>query len=333
MVLFMVSLKKLASKLLRGQYNTAVFALTTKCNCKCIMCGMHKNPPELMEFEDVKKVLKFLAENKFIVVYFTGGEPTLHPNIVEIVEFADRLGLATSLTTNGTLTKNQLKGLKDAGLMLLSVSIDHWNPEICEKIRGVKGIMQKQEEAILYAKKIGLKVYALVYINPWLVVDGIEKIIDYVNFNLGAPIGFCYPTQSEVNTFKLYGDFYNNELNKKLRDSIEKILRLKKLGYNILNVGTYLEDILSLNKTRNFYCKGGENVFYIDWHGDVYPCFLRGKLFNIFKDKPKILRNVKCDDCFINCFREPSLLPQIFRSPKLLVKEAMYFFKVKNMII
>ena len=323
----MVSLKSLILKVFQNSHNTAVFALTTQCNCKCVMCGMHKNPPNYMSFEDVKKVLRVLAKNKFFIVYFTGGEPSLHPNIVEIVRFADKLNLATSLTTNGTLPKDMLKALKEAGLKLLSISIDHWDPKICEKIRGVKGIKEKQEEAILYARNIGLKIYALVYLNPYLVLDGVEKIIEYVNFKLKVPIGFCYPTQAEINTFKLYGDFYEDKLNKKLRECVKKIFLMKRLGYKIMNAGTYLEDLLGLNSEKpNFYCKGGENVVYIDWFGDVYPCFLREKLFNILRDKPKFLKNVKCNDCYINCFREPSILPQIFRSPKLLLKEAAYSY-------
>ncbi len=330
----MVSLRKMAARLIRGCLGTIVFALTTKCNCRCLMCGMYKNPPYFMEFEDVKKALRILHENGFSVVYFTGGEPTLHPDIVKIVKFANDLGFATSLTTNGTTTEETIKELKEAGLRLLSVSLDHWDPSICEKIRGVKGIMQKQERIIRYAKDIGLRIYTLVYLNPFLVEDGVEKIIDYVNFKLGTPIGFCYPTKSEVNTFKLYGSFDEEVLNKKLEESIRKIFFLKKSGYKIMNLGTYLEDVLGLNKNPNFYCKGGEKVIYLDWFGDVYPCFLRDKLFNVLRDeKPKFLKNVKCNDCYINCFREPSFLPQLLRSPKLLIKEAIYSHQVRQTIL
>jgi len=100
---------------------------------------------------------------------------------------------------------------------------------------------------------------------------------------------------------------------------------LKKKGYQIANDGIYLEDILRNfeEKPPNFYCRGGQDVLYLDWLGDVYPCFFRAKLFNILEnDKARFLKNVRCNDCFTNCFREPSLIPQI-SSPRLLLKEIM----------
>ena len=329
----MAGLLGLALKFLRRHCNTAVFAITTQCNCKCVMCGMYKNPPEFMPLENVEKVLRFLAENRFLVVYFTGGEPTLHPHIEKAIKMADNLNLATTLTTNGNLEAESVKKLKEAGLRVLSVSLDHWKPQICERIRGIKGIMKRQIEAITYAKNLGLRVYALVYLNPHLVLDGVEKIIEYVNSSLGVPIGFCYPAKTDVNTFRLHDEF-KGDLQGKLRESVKTILRLKRAGYKIMNTGSYLEDLLRFSEGKpNFYCKGGETTVYIDWHGDLYPCFLKPKMFNLLGDGSyKLQEKVECDDCYINCFREPSLLSQVLKSPRLLLKETVYALPIRNLI-
>jgi len=75
----------------------------------------------------------------------------------------------------------------------------------------------------------------------------------------------------------------------------------------------------------NYYCEGKEEVAYVDWKADVYPCFLKPKLFNILiGDKPRFLKKVKCNECLINCFREPSLFPQALKSPKLVVREVIH---------
>jgi len=135
-------------RFLKGFRKTAVFAITTRCNCRCMMCDMYKKPPRSISFEDARKVLDFLYENKFLIVYFTGGEPTLHPDVIDIVKYANDLGFVTAMTTNGTVSKDTLVKLKEAGLYLLSVSFDHWEPEICEKIRRHKGIKDKQERTM-----------------------------------------------------------------------------------------------------------------------------------------------------------------------------------------
>lgn len=322
----MATLKEAFKKFFRGYNKTAVFALTTQCNCKCVMCDMHRKKPEHISLSDAKKVLDFLEKNKFLVVYFTGGEPTLHPDIVEIVNYADKLGLVTTMTTNGTPSKDLLKDLKKAGLYLLSVSLDHWDPDTCEKIRNHKNIMEKQLETIRFLKSIGLKTYALAFLNPFLVNDGVEKLMNYANDVLEVPFGFCYPTKSSVNSYGLGGILSDEEMSNRMNSSIKMILNYKKNGSNIANLWVYMEDIINFanRKEPNLYCKGGEDVIYVDWLGDVYPCFLREKMFNILKDKPQFLKNVKCNDCLINCFREPSVLPQFLSSPNLLAMEIRY---------
>ena len=150
----MVNLTAASLGYLKGLKRTAVFAITNKCNCKCVMCDMHAMEPAQISLADAKNVLDFLARKRFLIVYITGGEPTLHPNITEIVEYANELGLVTTMTTNGTASKDLLIDLKNAGLYLLSVSLDHWDPLICEKIRGHKDIMVKQIETIEFLKKI-----------------------------------------------------------------------------------------------------------------------------------------------------------------------------------
>ncbi len=330
----MTTLKNASIRFLKGYKKTAIFALTSRCNCKCEMCNMHRREPESISFSDAKKILDFLEKNHFLVVYMTGGEPTLHPDVVKIVKYADDLGLLTTMTTNGTVNKHTLMDLKDAGLYLISVSLDHWDPIVCEKIRRHKDIMAKQIGTLKYGKEIGLRTYALAFLNSILIEDGVEKLIDYVNDVLGVPFGFCYPTKSDVNTYNLGGTLSQGSSSRNLMKCIETIYTLKKNGRDIANLFTYIEDIKNFleKKTPNFYCKGGEDVIYIDWLGDVYPCFLKGQsLFNILNMEDfSFLKNVKCNDCLINCFREPSFLPQIFSPLYLFAKEVYYSFPTRS---
>jgi len=73
-------------------------------------------------------------------------------------------------------------------------------------------------------------------------------------------------------------------------------------------------------------------VVYVDWLGDVYPCFLKEKLFNALNgDIPKFLKDVRCNDCLINCFREPSILPQIFSPPNLFIREVFHSYPTRGL--
>jgi MoaA/NifB/PqqE/SkfB family radical SAM enzyme len=276
---------------------------------------MHRLDPAYLSLDDGVRLLQFLYDNKFMIVYFTGGEPTLHPDLISLVRQANRLGLVTSMTTNGTSSLTTLTQLRDAGLDVLSVSLDHWDAEVSARLRGHRRILDKQEAKLRYAKQIGLRVYALAYLNPLLCEDGaIQTFIEYADQKLDVPVAFCFPTTSEENTYRLCGVGCEVDYSR-LYQTIHTILQLKRGGRRILNPTVYLEDILRFlrGKPPSIYCRGGEDVVYIDWLGNAYPCFLRRKLFNALEDRPRFLHHVQCNDCVINCFREPSIFAQFPR--------------------
>jgi MoaA/NifB/PqqE/SkfB family radical SAM enzyme len=330
----LVSTGRIAIRLLRGYRRTGVFAITSKCNCRCEMCNIYDNRPVDIPFSDAKRVLDFMAKSKFLIAYFTGGEPSLHPHLVEIVEYANDMGLITSLTTNGTLPTEMLRELKTAGLHVLSVSIDSWNPQHAEKIRNHKGIFYKQKRTIKTARDLGIKTYGLTYLGIHLTSRNIGKIVTYVNSCLDIPFGFCYPVMTNQNTYRL-GQSVQVHTAKTNKEIVELLLNLKKNGYRIVNSATSMEEIIRYNsgQTPKFPCKGGEYVFYIDWYGDVYPCFMKKKLFGILtSDKTQFLKNVMCNDCLIDCFREPSLLAYLSH-PEFIIKEALFSMSIKDSIL
>jgi len=328
--------KEVLVRYLKGFRRTAIFAITTQCNCRCIMCDIYKKPIRLISMKDAMKVLDFLFENKFLIVYFTGGEPTLHPNIVQMVGYANQLGLVTTMTTNGTASRDIIMQLTDSGLFLLSVSFDHWDASLCEKIRGHKSIQTKQEETIKNCKEVGLRTYTLTFLNSYIVRDKVEKMVRYVNRRLGVPFGFCYPVKSDASHYPIGENLSEEDLSfQNLRRSVETILSLKRSGSAIANLGTYIEDILRFHERKppNFYCKGGEDVIYIDWLGNVYPCFIKEKLFNVLNgEEAQFLKDVACSDCLTNCFREPSILAQPSFLP-LLIKEIPYSYTTRKLFI
>ncbi len=317
----MVNRRQIIANLVNGRSKTAIFALTTACNCKCRMCNMHEQAPQSIALDDAKTCLAFLRAHGFLIAYFTGGEPTLHPHIVEIVRYANELGLITSITTNGTMPPARLRALADAGLYMLSVSLDHYRPEVCEAIRGYPGIFAQEVATIRAAQELGLKVYALTYLNRWLLEDPAEldRLLTFVNDELGVPFGFCYPTQTENTSYRL-GGVETFDADAQLTATLRRLLQRKRDHARIANPVSYIRDAIQFNagKEVTYPCKGGKELIYLDWNGDVYPCFIKPKLFNALRDDPVFLDDVACNECLINCFREPSILCQLFSSRHVL---------------
>lgn len=98
---------------------------TAKCNLACEGC-YRENINEHKSMNEVKRELDVFEKwRSFDGVSIAGGDPLLHPNVVEIVAEVARRGHKPVLNTNGlALTKELLVSLKKAGLVGLTFHID-----------------------------------------------------------------------------------------------------------------------------------------------------------------------------------------------------------------
>ena len=112
-------------------------SLTPKCNLSCIYCHREgeKAPGDPISAAEIAEILRVAAGFGIRSVKFTGGEPMLRPDLIEIIESVPN-GMESSLTTNGTLLAGLAADLKQAGLRRVNVSIDSLDPAIYKKITG-----------------------------------------------------------------------------------------------------------------------------------------------------------------------------------------------------
>ena len=104
-----------------------VAELTYRCPLRCVYCSNpidYRNTRELLDGAAWGRVFTDAAALGALHVGLTGGEPTLHPDLVEIVAAAARANLYTHLITAGTtLDREGLKALRDAGLRSVQLSV------------------------------------------------------------------------------------------------------------------------------------------------------------------------------------------------------------------
>jgi cyclic pyranopterin phosphate synthase len=112
-------------------------SLTPKCNLSCIYCHREgeKDPEAPLTAAEIAEVLRVAAGFGIRSVKFTGGEPLLRPDLIEIVKSVPA-GVESSITTNGTLLAGLAADLKQAGLRRVNVSIDSLDPATYKKIAG-----------------------------------------------------------------------------------------------------------------------------------------------------------------------------------------------------
>ncbi len=136
--------------------------LTRACMLACKHCrakAIRKRHPDELTTEECFKVIDQLSkfERKPLII-FTGGDPLMRDDVVDIVSYAYDKGFRTAIAFSGTdkATKSKLEELRDAGIARIAISIDGSNPEVHDGFRGVKGTFEMSMRIIENAKEVGL---------------------------------------------------------------------------------------------------------------------------------------------------------------------------------
>lgn len=99
---------------------------TAKCNLACLGCYRKNEINSHKTLNEIKEELNvFMHYRKSDSISIAGGEPLLHPQIVDIVKMVSNFGCKPIVNTNGiTLTPELLKELKKAGVYGFTFHID-----------------------------------------------------------------------------------------------------------------------------------------------------------------------------------------------------------------
>jgi len=110
-------------------------SLTDHCNLRCIYCMpadiTFMPSAELMQDDEILKLVNVFAKLGFDKYRLTGGEPTIRANVVNLVRNLTQIpGVKSlSMTTNGVLLHKLAQPLAEAGLQRVNISIDTLNPD------------------------------------------------------------------------------------------------------------------------------------------------------------------------------------------------------------
>ncbi|MDY6782329.1 MAG: radical SAM protein [Cyanobacteriota bacterium] len=124
------------------------------CNLRCGMCNHWRDRVESpLDLDFYKTLVNELAELGCQKIHLTGGEPTLRPNLEEIIAHIRDRGIRPTMTTNATLIDgDRAYSLTQAGLRKVNISIDSPYPDIHDKIRGIPGAWTKATAGFQYLR-------------------------------------------------------------------------------------------------------------------------------------------------------------------------------------
>jgi len=319
------------------------FAVTYKCNGRCIMCSIwkkYKENPESLKYELSLSKIEEVIQSRYLQdlqgIGITGGEPFLRRDIVDLVGLFIKqypnafIGVATN-GLNPKLIVNKtgeiLDTYKPKQRFSISISLDG----IGKTHDGMRGISNAYEK----------------------VMDTINSLLEWVDINLG--LDFTVTPQNYKDLPKVYelsknlgikllvvfahtsNSYYDNVsttfnweeerleeaeliIREIMKDRIKNESLITKLidpyDYFMCNCTRYQK-----SGERLFRCHSGTHSLFLNPYGDVYPCIIsnkkignvRGEDFDKLWMSPRAeevrehIRSDKCH-CWVACEAVPSLL-------------------------
>ncbi len=284
-----------------------VWNMTQRCNLKCVHCYARSEDISYdneLNRDQALAMMDDLADFGVPVLLFSGGEPLVHPRLVEYAQYAVSKGMRAVISTNGTLiTKEKAKILKDIGLSYVGISLDGLEPTH-DLFRGVPGSFKRAMAAIEHCQAAGIKVGLRFTINKRNVQDipGIFDLLEEKNIPRACFYHLVYSGRGS----EIAKEDLTHEETRQVLDLImdrTKDLHDRNKPKEILTVdnhadGPYLyqrlfkEDpqraaevleLLEMNEGNN----SGRGIGCISWDGEVYPDqFWREKSLGNIKDRP-----------------------------------------------
>ena len=195
-----------AKKLIKGEMVVPRFVsmwLTTACQLSCSYCFFSNKNKEKV-FANTYQVEKFITELSRIGVesieFSGGGEPTLHKDCFNIIEYGSKKGLKVGLLTNGfKFDYNKINYLS-----YIRIGLDAHTPELYTKIKGgsksnfnetVDNIKMLVNQRKRLLPRIGIK-FMLNSIN-------VMYLNDMVEFAKSLGVDYCHFKSTHTDAYQL----------------------------------------------------------------------------------------------------------------------------------
>lgn len=258
------------------------------CNISCAMCTFHDGLKKfgLMPFERIVNI-KTGFEHFSQVHIGDGSEPFINPNLLNIVRHISQIGTNVSVQTNAKLIRNRrdAEEIVKSGLMLMSISLDGVVDNTVRSIRGGLGFKEISQAVDLVNEAKA----RLGSTRPYLVcnavamrsnLDELPELANYLLNNLFSSfrIGFLelrQPNYQLAGELLIYDVPYALEIIRQVRTVIIEHTNPMHFDADIFKVG--------VGQLRRENCTGYKDRLYVNYTGDIWTCYGKQRLGNIFE--------------------------------------------------
>ena len=165
-----------------------IVEITSRCDLSCPVCIADAGQNWDMTVDQFKNIIDRLirAENQIDVLNISGGEPLIHPQLLEIIDAALNLPeiIRVSISTNGLALLDNPSLIQELNRrnVVISLQFDGFDDRVYEILRGKKLLKQKLRILDLLGET-GISTSLTVTAADGVNTDQFPKIIDYLFSN------------------------------------------------------------------------------------------------------------------------------------------------------
>jgi uncharacterized radical SAM superfamily Fe-S cluster-containing enzyme len=169
----------------------AILEITEMCNMKCPTCFASSAPTKGLHHKSVEKINEMVktlerSEGEPAVVMLSGGEPTIHPDFLEIVQnITDSKVKKIIINSNGlkfASSKEFVKKLKSINdKITVYLQFDGFDPETNQMIRGEDGLLDKKMKAIDNLREFNIGINLVMTVQKNVNDHEIGKVVNFTH--------------------------------------------------------------------------------------------------------------------------------------------------------
>ncbi len=289
-----------------------------RCNLACAYCNEYddKSPP--VATDEMLRRIDRLAELGLSALTFSGGEPTLHPDLDQLIGRVREREMLAGLITNGfLLNEERIERFNSAGLDYLQISIDNVEPDDVS----LKSLKTLDARLVMLSKhaEFHVSINSVLGAGVHHPEDALSVARRAVELKLASAVGVIHDGSGQL---KAIGE--------RERNIYDQIRNLAKSSYSRINQhNPYQRNLLEGKPNNWWWCRAGGRYLYICEDGLVHYCSQqRGypgiplERYSAEDIRREYLTKKACAPyCTISCVHQTSIVdrwrdPQIYQFPK-----------------
>src|ERR1700761_1258314 len=279
-----------------------------RCNLACTYCNEYDDNSKPVPIDEMLRRIDHLGRLGTSVITISGGEPTLHPELDDIIKRIRKTGAIAGMITNGYfLMPDRIERLNKAGLDHMQISIDNVMPDEVSK-KSLK-MIDKKLQMLAEGADFHVNINSVVGGGTANPEDALTISNRALELGFSSTIGIIHDGSGQLKPLA--------EADRKVWDKVRSLTRRSYSRFN------HFQEAIANGLPNDWRCRAGSRYLYICELGLVHYCSQQGGYpgvpvadYAITDVKREFLTEKGCaPHCTISCVHQVSYIDH-WRAPQ-----------------